>query len=91
MGFAESYAVSTEVTDSPAGEAEEPEDEYERDVYERSLRVFWWEKDKEKGKEKSGETGVKVGGDGVVERVSLRLEPGEKCVVSVGVYGKKGR
>ncbi|TPX33913.1 hypothetical protein SmJEL517_g03387 [Synchytrium microbalum] len=70
---------------SPRADAvEDPEITYERDVHDRSLRVFWLE-----GGEltKSG-LGCPIG-DTVVETVAVNLVPGESREVVIGVYGKR--
>ncbi|KAJ3037124.1 hypothetical protein HDV00_002069 [Rhizophlyctis rosea] len=85
ISFLETYAPAV-----AAAPVETAEAQYERDVYERGLRVLWYEKGGE------GEERVVDGGCGGVrgevksERVEIEIGPGGRKEVVVGVFGKRG-
>ncbi|TPX66055.1 hypothetical protein SpCBS45565_g04757 [Spizellomyces sp. 'palustris'] len=83
LGFAESYLPEAAGAEPIDGAAEEPEDVYERDVHDRSIRVFWLEK------EVGGRIPIAKVADTAVERIPVALAPGGKVTIVIGALGKK--
>ncbi|KAJ3025988.1 hypothetical protein HK097_006548, partial [Rhizophlyctis rosea] len=87
ISFAETY--NTQPAPTTNARVESPETVYERDVYERGVRVMWLEKGGEETREvDNGNGGIR--GEVKSERVEIEILPGERREVSVGVFGKVG-
>ena len=86
VSFAETYNTQPVLT---AATVETPETVYERDVYERGVRVMWLEREGAVREVDAGNGGVR--GEVKSERVEIEILPGERKEVVVGVFGKLGR
>ncbi|KAI8592489.1 TRAPP II complex [Geranomyces variabilis] len=93
VGMLESYVEPAPGAAGAEMALEEPEDVYERDVHWRSVRALWVEKDPRRTAGSGGgglAGGPPVLGEAVVERLDMRLAPGESADVWIGVFGKLG-